>query len=61
MDTAVTLRFASQPVDLSALGRALRGRIIEAGDPSFDDERQVWNLAHSAQPLAIVRAADARA
>ena len=60
MDTAVTLRFASQPVDLSALGRALRGRIIEAGDPSFDDERQVWNLAHSAQPLAIVRAADAR-
>ena len=60
MDTAVTLRFASQPADLSALGRALRGRLVEAGDPSFDDDRQVWNLAHAAEPLAIVRAADAR-
>ncbi|HJP72176.1 MAG TPA: hypothetical protein VJ975_10695, partial [Candidatus Limnocylindria bacterium] len=29
MDTAVTLRFASQPADLSALGRALRGRLVE--------------------------------
>ena len=60
MDTAVTLRFASEPADLSALGRALRGRLVRAGDPSFDDDRQVWNRAHQSVPAAIVRAADAR-
>lgn len=60
MDTAVTLRFASEAVDLSGLDRALRGCVVRRGDASFDDDRQVWNLAHQAEPLAIVRAADAR-
>jgi FAD/FMN-containing dehydrogenase len=60
MDTAVTLRFASHPVDFSALDRAVRGRVVTAGDPSFDEDRQVWNTAHQSNPAAIVRVADAR-
>lgn len=60
MDTAVTLRFASHAADPSALDRMLRGDVIRPGDASFDEDRAVWNAAHQATPLAIVRVADAR-
>ncbi len=60
MDTAVTLRFASRAADLSALERMLRGDVVRPGDASFEEDRAVWNMAHQADPLAIVRVADAR-
>jgi FAD/FMN-containing dehydrogenase len=59
MDAAVTLHLAAAPADLAAFARALRGRLVRPGDPSYEEESQVWNSALQGAPLAIVRAADA--
>lgn len=59
MDTAVTLRFASEAADLQTLSRALRGTLVRPTDATFAEDRTVWNAAHQGTPLAIVRVADA--
>ena len=59
MDAAVTMHLSSAPGDLTTFARALRGSLVRPGDPTYDEERGVWNLATQGAPLAIVRAADA--
>lgn len=58
MDTAVTIRIATEPLDLTTLASALRGTLVQPTDAGFEEDRQVWNQAHQGTPLAIVRAAD---
>jgi FAD/FMN-containing dehydrogenase len=59
MEAAVRMHIAALPGDLSTLASALRGTLISPGDPAFEEARQIWNLAHQATPMAIVRAANA--
>ncbi|MEX0331191.1 MAG: FAD-binding oxidoreductase [Puniceicoccaceae bacterium] len=42
-----------------ALGNQLTGRLIEAGDPSFEDIRSIWNSRLAKIPAAIVQCANA--
>jgi len=64
--TVATLRFAPTatiaiPGDrLEMLRSRLRGRLITADDPDYDDARRVLNFTVDRRPLAIVRVADAR-
>ncbi len=51
---------APDTVDLDALAGSLVGRLVRPGDADYDTLRQVHQAAVDAQPLAIVRAADAR-
>lgn len=59
MDTAVTIHIAAAPADFRSLRRDLRGTLVMPADPTFEDERGVWNLAHQGTPVAIARVADA--
>ena len=59
MDAAVTLHIAAAPADLDALANALRGDVVDPRDEAFDDTARIWNQAHQATPMAIVRVADA--
>ncbi|MDQ2690297.1 MAG: FAD-binding oxidoreductase [Chloroflexota bacterium] len=59
MDAAITLHISDTPTDLDAFAACLRGRLVRQSDPTFHEDRQVWNLATARKPLAIVRAADA--
>src|SRR5688500_1656291 len=59
MDTAVTLRFATQAKDLNTLARGLRGTLIRPTDASFAADREVWNMTYQGSPMAIARVADA--
>ncbi len=40
------------------LARSVRGRLLRASSPGYDEARRVWNLAYDRRPLAMVRAAD---
>ena len=44
--------------DLDDLARRVRGRLLRASSPGYDEARRVWNLAYDRRPLAMVRAAD---
>ncbi len=59
MEAAVTMHFAASPADLGALASALHGSLVRPSDPEFGDASGIWNLAHQATPMAIVRVADA--
>ncbi len=47
------------PHDLQELRGSVRGVVLAAGDPDYDDSRSVWNAMIDARPLAIVLAAGA--
>jgi FAD/FMN-containing dehydrogenase len=59
MEAAITVHISPAPGDLTALAAALRGTVVRPSDAAFDEDRQIWNMAHQGTPLAIVRAADA--
>ena len=44
--------------DLRALGEALRGRLIEPGDPDYEAARRVYNGMIDKRPRLIARCAD---
>jgi FAD/FMN-containing dehydrogenase len=51
--------FAADRVsNLDDLARNLRGQLLRASSPGYDEARRVWNLAYDHRPLAIVRAVD---
>jgi FAD/FMN-containing dehydrogenase len=52
--------FVDEPLDLESLAGCISGRLILPGDDEYEAARQVHQAAVDAQPLAIVRAADAR-
>ncbi|WP_274564753.1 FAD-binding oxidoreductase [Streptomyces spiramyceticus] len=43
---------------LERLQGAVRGEIIQPGDPDYDEARKVYNAMHDKRPAIIVRAAD---
>ena len=47
---------ASAPID--ELRSRLRGEVIGADDPTYDESRRVWNAAVDRRPLAVARCAD---
>ncbi|MFJ9815202.1 FAD-binding oxidoreductase [Streptomyces sp. NPDC101151] len=44
---------------LEPLRRAVRGDIVEPGDPRYDEARKVYNAMHDKRPAIVVRAVDA--
>lgn len=44
--------------DIDRLARSLRGRILQAGSPGYDEARRVWNTAVDRRPLLMARCAD---
>ncbi|MEZ4596102.1 MAG: FAD-binding protein [Chloroflexota bacterium] len=53
---------ATRPAEraLSRLIAGLGGRVVLPGSPAWDRARRSWNLGYDPQPLAVIRAADAR-
>jgi FAD/FMN-containing dehydrogenase len=50
---------ASDPAsNLDDRARAVRGRLLRASSPGYDESGRVWNLAYDRRPLAMVRAAN---
>ena len=50
---------AADPVaGLDDLARRVRGRLLRANAPGYDEARKVWNLAYDRRPLAMIRAED---
>jgi len=50
---------AADPVsNLDDLARSVRGQLLRASSPGYDEARRVWNLAYDRRPLAMVRAAN---
>ncbi len=50
---------ATDPVsNLDDLARSVRGRLLRASSPDYDEARRVWNLAYDRRPLAMVRVAN---
>jgi FAD/FMN-containing dehydrogenase len=49
----------TQTIDLEALHAAVRGRVITAADPDYDEARAVFYNVTDARPAAVVRVADA--
>ena len=43
---------------MKALTEAVRGRVITASDPDYDDARAVYNAMHDRRPRAVVRCRD---
>jgi hypothetical protein len=43
--------------DIEALRNAVRGHVLTAEDPSYDDARRVWNAMIDKRPAVIVRCA----
>lgn len=41
--------------DPSALRAAMRGTLLEPGDPEYDEARKVWNAAIDGHPALIAR------
>ena len=44
--------------ELSAFRDVLRGQVVVAGDPEYDEVRRVWNATVDRRPALIVRCAD---
>ena len=44
--------------EISALREVLRGQVLVADDPEYDEARRVWNGAIDRRPALIVRCAD---
>jgi FAD/FMN-containing dehydrogenase len=44
--------------EISTLREVLRGQVLVAGDPEYDEARRVWNNAIDRRPALIVRCAD---
>ncbi|MDN0198738.1 FAD-binding oxidoreductase [Streptomyces sp. S.PNR 29] len=44
---------------LERLRGAVRGEIVEPGDPDYDEARRVYNAMHDKRPAIVVRAVDA--
>src|SRR5215218_9475122 len=42
---------------VSELEQALRGTLVRASDPAYDDVRAIWNGAHDRRPALIARCA----
>src|SRR5215207_9384837 len=47
---------ANAPV--AELRSSLQGKVVEAGDATYDDARKVWNAAIDRRPLAVAMCAD---
>lgn len=43
---------------IETLSKNVRGRVIRAADPEYDDARSVYNAMHDRRPLAVVQCAD---
>ena len=43
---------------LRELRARMRGEVIGAGDPTYDDSRRVWNAGIDRRPLMVARCAD---
>ncbi|MGW0772167.1 FAD-binding oxidoreductase [Streptomyces sp. NPDC002835] len=52
---------STEPADLALepLHAAVRGDVIEPGDPAYDQARRVYNAAHDRHPAVVVRPVDA--
>jgi FAD/FMN-containing dehydrogenase len=59
MDAAISFRVATVPTDLDTFAACLRGALVRPGDDAYEQDSQVWNMAHQGAPMAILRAADA--
>ena len=44
--------------EVEQLARSLRGRVVHAGSPGYDEARRVWNTAVDRRPLLMARCAD---
>ena len=64
-DTLVAVGSTGKPVTLSAsdikdLRASLRGQLLLAQDPTYDQARRIWNGAFDRHPALIVRCQDAK-
>ncbi len=47
------------PAEVAELRASLRGELLSAGDPGYDDARRLWNAAFNRRPALIARCAGA--
>jgi len=50
------LATADPVFNLDELAQSVRGRLLRATSPGYDEARRVWNLAYDRRPLAMLRA-----
>src|SRR4029453_6718723 len=58
MSDTITRPAPAPPPAIRALTETVRGRVITASDPDYDDARSVYNAMHDRRPLAGVRCTD---
>jgi FAD/FMN-containing dehydrogenase len=59
METVTELTTTAERGCLEELASVVKGRVVEHGDPGYDDARAAWNLTVEQHPATIVYAQDA--